>query len=58
VKRVIASRAISADHVLNVLARLRETPRIMADTALRFQEEPLADPDRYDQLYHVEVSHD
>jgi hypothetical protein len=28
------------------------------DTALRLQEEPLADPDRYDQLRCVAVSHD
>jgi hypothetical protein len=58
VELVIVSGAISADHVLNVLARLRETPSLTADTTLRLQEEPLADPDRYDQLRHVEVSHD
>ena len=58
VELVIVSGAISSDHVLNVLARLRETPHLTVDTALRLQEEPLADPDRYDQLRHVEVSHD
>jgi transposase len=58
VELVIASGAISIDHVRNVLARLRETPTLTVDTALRLQEEPLADPDRYDQLRCVEVSHD
>ncbi|PTG18146.1 IS21 family transposase, partial [Staphylococcus chromogenes] len=58
VELVIASGAISVDHVRNVLARLRETPRVTGDTALRLQEEPIADPDRYDQLRCVEVSHD
>jgi hypothetical protein len=58
VELVIASGAISVDHVRNVLARLRETPTLTVDTALRLQEEPLADPDRYDQLRCVEVSHD
>ena len=55
---VIASGAISADHVLNVLARLRQTPTLTVDTTLRLQEEPLADPERYDQLRRMEVSHD
>ena len=58
VELVIASGAISVDHVRNVLARLRETPTLTVDTALRLQEEPIADPDRYDQLRCVEVSHD
>ncbi len=58
VELVIASGAISADHVLNILARLRQTPTLTIDTALRLQEEPLADPDRYDRLPRVEVRHD
>ena len=58
VELVIASGAISADHVLNVLARLRQTPTLSIDTPLRLQEEPLADPDRYDRLPRVEVRHD
>ena len=58
VELVIASGAISADHVLNVLARLRQTPTLTIDTPLQLQEEPLADPDRYDRLPRVEVRHD
>lgn len=57
VKLVIASGAISADHALNVLARLRETPSFTVNTTLCLQEELLADPNRYDQLRRVEVSH-
>jgi hypothetical protein len=29
----------------------------MVNTPLRLHEEPIADPDRYDQLRRVEVSH-
>jgi hypothetical protein len=58
VELVIASGATIFDHVRNVFARLRETPTLTVDTALRLQEEPIADPDRYDQLRCVEVSHD
>ena len=43
---------------LAVIVTLRETPTLTVDTALRLQEEPLADPDRYDQLRRMEVSHD
>ena len=60
VELVIASGAISVDHVLNVLnvlARLRDSPTLTVDTPLRLQEEPVADPVRYDQLRRAEVSH-
>ena len=58
VELVLASGAVSVDHVRNVLARLREVPALTVDTPLRLQVEPMADPDRYDQLRRVEVSHD
>jgi transposase len=51
VELVLESGAVSAEHVLNVLGRLRHTPlpeRI--ETALRVQEAPVADAGRYDTL--------
>ena len=55
---VLDAGALSADHVLNVLARLRDTPIIAnVETTLRLQEEPLADTRRYDQLHGQAVSH-
>ena len=57
VELVLEAGALSADHVLNVLARLRDTPVIeTVETALRLREEPLADTLRYDQL-HAGVVH-
>ena len=58
VELVLETSALSADHVLNVLARLRDTPIIeTVATTLQLHEEPLADPHRYDQLHGVEVNH-
>ncbi len=58
VELVLEVGALSADHVLNVLARLRDTPVIASiETTLQLQEEPLADTHRYDQLHGEEVSH-
>jgi len=55
---VSGAGALSADHVLNVLARLRDTPIIESvETTLRLQEEPVADTRRYDQLHGQAVSH-
>jgi transposase len=57
VELVIESGAISAEHVLNVLARLREGPPVATvETALQLTEEPRADAQRYDRLHEVEVS--
>ncbi|QLG87983.1 IS21 family transposase (plasmid) [Chitinibacter bivalviorum] len=43
---------VSAEHVLNVLARLHEAPRPDAlEVALALNEPPLADSQRYDQLH-------
>lgn len=57
VELVIESGAISAEHVLNVLARLREAPPVAnVETALQLTEEPRADAQRYDRLHDVEVS--
>jgi transposase len=58
VELVIESGAISADHVLNVLARLCQAPEVgSVETTLQLTEEPTADPDRYDRLHDQEVSH-
>jgi transposase len=58
VELVIASGAISAEHVLNVLARLREEPAVdRVQTRLRLTEEPIADPQRYDRLHQAEATH-
>ena len=58
VELVIESGAISAEHVLNVLARLRKAPSVDSiETTLQLVEEPLADTQRYDRLHQVEVSH-
>jgi hypothetical protein len=54
---VLESGRPSAEHVLNVLARLREGPPPQTvETALRVATAPLAAPDRYDAL-REEVSH-
>jgi transposase len=58
IELVIDSGAISAEHVLNVLARLRDGPPAdTVETSLRLTEEPRADTQRYDRLHEVEVSH-
>ncbi len=66
VELVIESGALSAEHVLNVLARLNATPTPQSvETTLQLKEVPLANTSRYDSLRGamdpasdtVEVSH-
>ena len=48
---VVESGALSAEHVLNVLARLNATPTPeSAETTLQLSEAPLANTGRYDSL--------
>jgi len=58
VELVLESGVTSAEHVLNVLARLNQsqTPA-QVETSLKLTEEPLADTARYDSLNAQEVSH-
>ena len=57
VELVLESGNPSAEHVENVLNRLKNTPLPeQVDTALQVSEAPIADTDRYDTL-RVEVSH-
>ncbi len=57
VELVLESGRPSAEHVLNVLARLREgPPPPSVDTALTVTTAPIADPQRYDAL-RTEVDH-
>ena len=54
---VLESGAVSAEHVTNVLARLRpDAPPERVETSLRIHEEPIADTSRYDTL-HQEIHH-
>ncbi len=58
VELVLESGRPSAEHVLNVLARLREGPPPQAvETSLTVTTAPLADTQRYDSL-RSEVVHD
>ena len=51
VELVIESGVLSAEHVLNVVARLSASaPPASAETSLQLKEEPLADTRRYDSL--------
>ena len=51
VEWVIESGVLSAEHVLNVLARLNASPvPVGVETSLRLTEAPLANTDRYDSL--------
>ena len=51
VELVIESGALSAEHVLNVLARLNAgTPPACVETSLQLKEAPLANTGRYDSL--------
>jgi len=53
VELALESGRPSADHVLNVLARLKDggaIAEIATDAALRLREEPRADVQRYDRL--------
>jgi len=57
---ILESGNTSAEHIKNVLSRLREpVPPEKLDTALAITEEPIADTTRYDRLHQVakEVSH-
>jgi hypothetical protein len=61
VELVLESGALSAEHILNVLARLDAHPLPEnVETSLQLKEAPLANPGRYDSLRSdvtVEVSH-
>ena len=58
VELVLESGHHSAEHVLNVLARLNQPPLpAPVETSLTLNEEPLADTARYDSLTGKEVSH-
>ena len=66
VELVVESGALSAEHVLNVLARLNATPTPQSvQTTLQLKEAPQANTSRYDSLRSamdeagntVEVSH-
>jgi hypothetical protein len=51
VELVVESGALSAEHVLNVLARLNATPTPeSAETTLQLSEAPRANTGRYDSL--------
>ena len=51
VSLVLESGAVSAEHVLNVLARLNASPAPeQVETALQLSEPPKADTGRYDSL--------
>lgn len=58
VELVLESGAINAEHVMNVLARLRPERRpATVETALELTEAPQADTARYDGLRAGEVEH-
>jgi len=60
VELILESGNTSAEHIKNVLSRLREPPLPeKLDTALAITEEPLADATRYDRLHQLakEASH-
>ena len=55
---VLESGVPSVEHVLNVLARLNQSPLpAQVETNLKLTEEPLADTSRYDSLNPQEVQH-
>lgn len=55
---VLETGAPSAEHVLNVLARLNPSPQPeRVETDLQVSEEPLADTGRYDRLRGEEIDH-
>ncbi len=55
---VLESGRPSAEHVLNVLARLADVPAPPSvATALTVATAPLAAPHRYDQLHEEEATH-
>jgi transposase len=59
VELVLESGIHSAEHVLNVLARLNQQPMpAKVETNLKLNEEPVADTARYDSLADQEVEHE
>jgi len=57
VELVLESEVPSAEHIMNVLARLNQTPSPeQVETSLKLAEEPLANTTRYDTLNTTEVS--
>jgi hypothetical protein len=59
VELVIESGALSAEHVLNVLARLNASPTpASVETSLKLKEAPLANTGRYDSLREAEEAED
>ena len=58
VELVLESGVPSAEHVMNVLARLRQAPPpAQVETCLKLNVEPLADTERYDSLSIKETPH-
>ena len=58
VELVLESDVPSAEHVMNVLTRLNQSPPPeQVETSLKLAEEPLADTTRYDSLNAEEVPH-
>ena len=62
VELVLESGVLSAEHVLNIVARLRSVlPPESAETSLELNEAPAANTERYDRLRSVdtceEISH-
>ena len=55
---VLESGLVSAEHVLNVLARLNSAPPPeRVETTLQVKEAPVADTGRYDRLRQKETDH-
>lgn len=59
VELVLESGVLSAEHVENVLSRLRhpQTPTLQIETTMTLREAPLADTRRYDTLRAKEADH-
>ena len=59
VELVLESGVLSAEHIENVLSRIRhpETTTETVETALVISEAPVADTERYDRLWLTEVQH-
>ena len=58
VELVLESGIFNAEHVTNVLARLKQTDSpAQVETTLKLKEEPQADTARYDRLNKLEVPH-
>ena len=58
VELALESGVISAEHVLNVIARIQQPSRVeTVETSLAVKEAPIADTSRYDSLRKREVHH-